>query len=80
MLGPILNNYSLKIICKEGNGNQFGQVNFKSLEFVDDLADPNNNLMSAHVSNSVIEQIRTGSHPKSIGTGPHPKSTNQKRP
>ena len=58
VLGPILNNCSLDRICKEGNGYQFGQVNIKPLEFVDDLADPNHSSMSAHVSNSVIEQIQ----------------------
>ena len=58
MLGPALNNCSLDRICKEWNGYQFGQVNIKSLEFADDLADPNHSLTSAHVSNSVIEQIQ----------------------
>ena len=58
VLGPILNNCSLDRICKEGNGYQFGQVNIKPLEFVDDLADSNHSSMSAHVSNSVIEQIQ----------------------
>ena len=43
---------------KEWNGYQFGQVNIKPIEFVDDLADPKNSLTSAHVSNSVIEQIQ----------------------
>ena len=33
-------------------------MNIKSLEFADDLADPNHSLTSAHVSNSVIEQIQ----------------------
>ena len=60
VLGPILNNCSLDRIWKEGNGYQFGQVNIKPLGFVDDLADPNRNLMSAHVNNSVIEQIQFG--------------------
>ena len=58
VLGPILNNCSLDRICKEGNGYQFGQVNIKPPEFVDDLADPNHSPLSAHVSNSVIEQIQ----------------------
>ena len=58
VLGPILNNCSLDRICKEGNGYQFGQVNIKPFKFVDDLADPNHSSMSAHVSNSVIEQIQ----------------------
>ena len=58
VLGTILNNCSLDRICKEGNGYQFGQVNIKRLEFVDDLADPNHSSMSAHVSNSVIKQIQ----------------------
>ena len=57
VLGTILDNCSLDRICKEGNGYQFGQVNIKPLEFVDDLADPNHNLTSTHVSNSIIEQI-----------------------
>ena len=58
MLGPMLNNFSLDRICKEGNGYRFGQVNIKPLEFVDDLADLNHSSMSAHVSNSVIKQIQ----------------------
>ena len=41
VLEPILNNWSLDRICKEGDGYQFGQVNIKPLEFVDDLADLN---------------------------------------
>ena len=58
VLGLILNNCSLDRICKEGNDYQFGQVNIKPLEFVDDLADPNHSLTPAHVSSSVIEQIQ----------------------
>ena len=58
VLGPILNNCSLDRICKEENGYQFGQVNIKPPEFVDDLANPNHSSISAHVSNSVIEQIQ----------------------
>ena len=58
VLGPMLNNCSLDRICKEGNGYQFGQVNITPLEFVDDLADPNHSLTSAHLSNSVIEKIQ----------------------
>ena len=33
-------------------------MNFEPLEFVDNLADPNHSLTSAHISNSVIEQIQ----------------------
>ena len=58
VLGPILNSCSLDRICKEGNGYQFGQVNIKSHEFVDDLVDPEHSLTSVHVSNCVIEQIQ----------------------
>ena len=58
MLGPILNNCSPYRICKEANGYQFGQVKIKPLETADDLAHPNHSLTSAHVSNSVIEQIQ----------------------
>ena len=59
MLLSILNNCSLDRICKEGNGYQFVQVDIKPLDFVDDLADPNQSLTSANVSNSVIEQIQS---------------------
>ena len=58
MLGPILSNYSLERIFKERNGYQFGQVKIKPLEFVNDLADLNHSLTSAHVSSFVIEQIQ----------------------
>ena len=64
VLGPILNNRSLDRICKEGNGYQFGQVNIKPLEFGDVLVDPDHSLTSAHVSNSVIEQIQFGKRQK----------------
>ena len=58
VLGPIPNSCSLDRICKEENGYQFGQVNIKPFEYIDDLADPNHSLTSAHVSNSVVEQIQ----------------------
>ena len=58
VLGPILSNCSLDRICKEGSGYQFGQVNIKPFESVDDVEDPNHSLTSAHASNSVTEQIQ----------------------
>ena len=47
VLGPILNNCSLDDICSEGHGHNMGTVEIKILEFVDDIADPNNGYFEA---------------------------------
>ena len=58
VLGPILNNCSLDDVCKEGKGYQYGTVELKPLEFVDDIADPNRNKYDAQISDKVIIGIQ----------------------
>ena len=60
VLGPILNNCSLDQICKEGKSYQNGNIQLKRLEFVDDIADPNNGYCQAQQSNHVISSILEG--------------------
>ena len=57
-LGPILNNWSLDDVCKEGNGYQYGTVELKPFESVDDIADSNRNKYDAHISNKVIIDVQ----------------------
>ena len=57
VLGPILNNCSLDKVCQESESYQSGTVNIKSLEFVDDIADPNDGLFQARKSNSIIVSL-----------------------
>ena len=40
--GPILDNCYLDDICSEGHGYNMGTVEIRTMEFVDDIADPNN--------------------------------------
>ena len=47
VLGPILNNCSLDQICKEGKSYQNGNIQLKPLEFIDDIADPNDGYRQA---------------------------------
>ena len=58
VLGPILNNCSLDDVCKEGEGYQYGSVELKPLEVVDDIAYPNRNKYDAQISNKVITGIQ----------------------
>ena len=58
VLGPILNNCSLDDICSEGHGHNMGTVEIKTLEFVDDIADPNNGYFEALKSNQTISFIQ----------------------
>ena len=57
-LGPVLNNCSLNKLSIDSIGYNFGSVEIKSVEFVDDLADPNRDKQSALVSNAVSEAIQ----------------------
>ena len=41
-LGPILNNCSLDEVCAHCDSYQYGTVEIKTLQFVDDIADTNN--------------------------------------
>ena len=58
MLGPILNNCSLDDICSEGHGHNMGTVEIKTMEFVDDIADPNNGYFEVLKSNQTISSIQ----------------------
>ena len=58
VLGPVLNNCSLDKVCHENESYQSGTVNIKSLEFVDDIADPNDGLFQARKSNSIIVSVQ----------------------
>ena len=58
VLGPVLNNVSLDRVCKESYSHHLGSVEIRSLEFVDDIADPNSDRNSAIASNRIIEQIQ----------------------
>ena len=57
-LGPILNNCSLSDICAEGINFTFGSVEVKSLEFVDDIADPSYGNSDAVLSKDIICDIQ----------------------
>ena len=58
VLGSVLNNVSLDRVCKESYSHHLGSVEIRSLEFVDDIADPNGDKNSALTSNRIIEQIQ----------------------
>ena len=58
MLGPVLNNCSLDRVCKESLGYHIGSVEIKSVEFADDIADPNSDEISAKFSNRIVEQTQ----------------------
>ena len=56
-LGPILNNCSLGEMCPHSNSYQYGTVEIKSLDFVDDIADANNGSSQALASHKIIKDI-----------------------
>ena len=58
VLGPVLNNCSLNKLSTDSIGYNFGSVQIKSMEFVDDLADPNRDKQSAPASNAVLQAIQ----------------------
>ena len=58
VLGPVLNNYPLNKLSTDSTGHNFGSVKKKSMEFVDDLADPNREKQSALASNAVLQAIQ----------------------
>ena len=55
VLGPVLNNASLNRVCKESYSHHLGSVEIRSMEFVDDITDPNSDKNSALTSNRIIE-------------------------
>ena len=58
VLGPMLNNCSLDRVCKEGYSYHLGSVEIRPMEFVDDIADPDYDEVSAKFSNKIVEQIQ----------------------
>ena len=58
VLSPVINNCSLNKISTHSTGNNFGSVQIKPMEFVDDIADPSREKASAIASNSVLEAIQ----------------------
>ena len=58
VLGPLLNNCFLDDICSEGHGHNMGTVEIKTMEFVDDIADPNNEYFEALKGNQTISSIQ----------------------
>ena len=58
VLGPVLNNCSLNKLSTDSIGYNLGSVQIKSMEFVDDLADPNRDKQSALTSNAVLQAIQ----------------------
>ena len=57
-LSPILNNCSLSdiYICTEGKNFKYVSVQIKSLDFVDDIADPNYGNADAVLSNDLYRE------------------------
>ena len=58
VLAPVLNNCSLDKVCHESESYESGTVNIKSLEFVDDIAYPNDGLFQARKINSIIVSVQ----------------------
>ena len=58
VLGPVLNNCSLDRIPVESYGYFLGSTEIKPIEFVDDIADPNEGQLSAQMNNKIIEHIQ----------------------
>ena len=58
VLGPILNNCSLDRVCKEDCSYHLVSVEIKPMEFLDDIADPSIDEVSAKSSNKIVEQIQ----------------------
>ena len=58
VLGPVLNNCSLNKLSTDSIGYNFGSVQIKSMEFVDDLANPKRDKQSALAINAVLPAIK----------------------
>ena len=58
VLGPVLNNCSLDKVCHDSESYQSGTINIKLLEFLDDIADPNDGIFQARKSNSIIVSVQ----------------------
>ena len=58
VIRPVLSNCSLNKLSTDSIGYNFGSVQIKSMEFVDDLVDPNRDKQSALASNAVLQEIQ----------------------
>ena len=58
VLGHIVNNCSLDDICSEGQGHNFGTVENRAMESVDDIVDPNKGYFEAWKNNQIISSIQ----------------------
>ena len=58
VLGPVLNNCSIDDFSKSSCPCYFGNTEIKSLEFVDDIADLNDDMISAQVNCKVMETMQ----------------------
>ena len=58
VLGPVLNNCSLHKMSTHSTGYNFGSVQIKAMEFVDDIADPSREKASVIARDSVLEAIQ----------------------
>ena len=59
VLGPVLNNCSLDRIPVESHGYFLGLVEVKLIEFVDDIADPNEGQLCAQMNKKMIAHIQS---------------------
>ena len=57
-LGSIPNNCSLDEVYAHSNSCQYGTVEIKALDFVDDIADANHGSSQAFVSHRIITDIK----------------------
>ena len=57
VLGPVLNNYSLGDGRDESRGYQYGNIEIKPLEFVDDISDQNMGVEDDVKSNKIITDV-----------------------
>ena len=57
VLGPVLNNCSIDKFSKESYPYFYGKTEIKSLEFVHDIADINDQHPSAHAQDHVQDQM-----------------------
>ena len=58
VLDPVLNNCSINDFSKSSCPYYFGNTEIKSLEFVDDITDLNDDMISAQVSCKVMENMQ----------------------
>ena len=58
ILGPVLNNCSQDKVCHQSESYQSETISIRLLEFVYDIADPNDGLFQARKSNSTIVSVQ----------------------